>query len=166
MGANGSTPTFDDLKDVVAALRQQNAPFGSPGWVFNPRLLATLEKFKASDGRYLADAGLLTFDSTGAGGTLLGYRFATTTQIPLNLVTGSNSDCTEIYFSSDWDEAWLGIEDELRIEVSNEASYTSDGGSTWHSAWQQRQHLFRATWTHDLGLRRPQLFTCVVGVRP
>ena len=166
LGANGSTPSFDDLKDVVAALRQQNAPFGSPGWIFNPRLLNTLDKMKASDGRYLADAGLLTFDLTGAGGTLLGYPFATTTQIPLNLVTGSNGDTTEVYFSSDWEEAWLGVEDELRIEVSNEASYTSDGGSPWHSAWQQRQHLFRATWTHDLGLRRPQLFTCVVGVRP
>ena len=55
------------------------------------------------------------------------------------------------HFSSDWDEAWLGNEDELRIEVSAEASYTSDGGVTWHSAWQQRQHLFRATWTHDTG---------------
>jgi HK97 family phage major capsid protein len=102
--------------------------------------LNTLEKMKDADGRYLVDAGLLTFNSTGAGGTLLGYRFATTTQIPLNLVNGSSNDCTEIYFSSDWDEAWLGVEDELRIEVSNEASYTSDGGSTWHSAWQQRQH--------------------------
>jgi HK97 family phage major capsid protein len=111
---------------------------------------------KDNEGRYLADVGLLKFDATGGGGILLGYPFKTTTQVPVNLVAGSSSDTTELFFSSDWQEAWLGNEDELRIEVSNEASYTTDGGSSWQSAWQQRQHLFRATWTHDLGLRRPQ----------
>jgi HK97 family phage major capsid protein len=97
LGANGRTPTFDDLKDMVAALRTVNAPFNRPGWAFNGRLLNTLEKVKDNTGRYLADAGLLTFDDTGAGGTLLGYRFRTSSQIPTNVVTGTSADTTEVY---------------------------------------------------------------------
>jgi HK97 family phage major capsid protein len=164
MGTNGRQATFDDLKEVVAALRNVNAPFSRPGWVFHPRTIGTLEKFKDADGHYLAETGLLTFDATGGGGSLLNFPFRTTTQIPINLSVGSSSDCSEIYFSSDWTEAWVGEEDELRISVSGEATYWT--GSDWVSAFQSRQHLFRATWTHDLGLRRPSLFTCVVGVRP
>jgi HK97 family phage major capsid protein len=166
MGTNGRQPTFDDLKEVVAALRNVNAPFARPGWVFHPRTIGTLEKFKDADGDYLAETGLLTFEATGGGGSLLNFPFRTTTQIPINLSVGNSNDASEIYFSSDWQEAWIGEEDELRIAVSGEATYTADGGATWQSAFQNRQHLFRATWTHDLGLRRPSLFTCVVGVRP
>jgi HK97 family phage major capsid protein len=166
LGANGAAPTFDNLKDMVANLRAANAPFERPGWIFNPRTINTLEKVKDGQGRYLADAGLLTFDRTGGGGTLLGFPFRTSTQIPINLTTGSSTDTSEIYFSSDWQECWIGENEELRIEISGEAAYTTDGGTTWISAFQNRQHLFRATWSHDLGLRRPSLFSVMTGVRP
>jgi HK97 family phage major capsid protein len=165
LGTNGRTPTFDDLKDMVANLRAVNAPFERPGWIFHPRLLSTLEKFKTGDGTYLADAGLLTFDPTGGGGTLLGFRFVTTTQIPVNLSVGSSNDATEVVFSSDWTECWIGENESLVIELSGEAAYTVDG-TAWQSAFQQNQTLFRALLAHDLGLRRPQLFEVMTGVRP
>lgn len=165
LGTNGATPTFDNLMDLVAALRAVNAPFARPGWIFHPRLLSTLEKVKDTTGRYLADAGLLTYDPTGGGGTLLGFRFVTTTQIPINVTTGSSTDTTELYFSSDFDEAWIGENLELEIAVSGEASYSTDG-SVWNSAFQQNQTLFRAVTSHDIGLRRPQLFSVMTGVRP
>ncbi|MEP6697899.1 MAG: phage major capsid protein [Pseudonocardiales bacterium] len=164
LGTNGRTPTFDDLKDMVAALRAVNAPFSRPGWVFNGRLLNTLEKVKDTMGRYLAEAGLLTFDMVGGGGTLLGYPFQTTGQIPTALTVGSSSDTTEVYFSSDWNECWIGEEYALTIEASNVANYWD--GTQWVSAWQNRQTVFRAIVTHDIGLRRPQLFTVMTGVRP
>jgi HK97 family phage major capsid protein len=164
LGTNGRQPAFDDLKEVVASLRNANAPFSRPGWIFHPRTIGTLERYKDADGHYLAETGLLSFDATGGGGTLLGFPFRTTTQIPINLSVGSSSDCSEIYYSSDWDEAWVGEEDTLRIEVSGEATYWT--GADWVSAFQSRQHLFRATLVHDIGLRRPQLFTVMTGVRP
>jgi HK97 family phage major capsid protein len=164
LGTNGGQPAFDDLKEVVASLRNANAPFSRPGWIFHPRTIGTLERYKDADGHYLAETGLLSFDATGGGGTLLGFPFRTTTQIPINLSVGSSSDCSEIYYSSDWDEAWVGEEDTLRIEVSGEATYWT--GADWVSAFQSRQHLFRATLVHDIGLRRPQLFTVMTGVRP
>jgi HK97 family phage major capsid protein len=165
LGMNGAIPDYDVLKGAVATLRELNAPFLRPGWIFHPRLLGTLDRFKDSTGRYLADVGLLTFDATGGGGTLLGFPFATTTQIPIDLTTGSSDDTTEIYFSSDWQECWIGDNQDLVIEVSGEAAYTADG-TNWHSAFQQDQTLFRAKLTHDINLRRPQLFTVLAGVRP
>jgi hypothetical protein len=80
--------------------------------------------------------------------------------------TGSSTDTTEVYFASDWNECWIGEEQTLVIEVSAEASYTPDGGTTWVSAWQNRQHVFRAVTTHDIALRRPQFFSVLTGVRP
>lgn len=165
LGANGRTPTFDDLKDVVAALRTANAPFRRPGWAFHPRTINTLDKIKDGQGRYLADAGLLTFDATGGGGSLLGFPFVTSTQIPANITTGTSTDTTEVYFSSDWVEAWVGEEQALTIDVSAEATYDS-GGGVFVSAFQNRQHVFRAVTTHDFALRRPALFSVMTGVRP
>jgi HK97 family phage major capsid protein len=149
---------------VVASLRGQNAPFANPGWVFNGRLLNTLELLKDADGHYLADTGLLTYDERGGTGRLLGFPFRTTSQVPTNLTTGTSTDTTEVYFSSDWNEAFVGQEQALLIDVSNEASYWD--GSQWVSAYQNRQHVFRCVWTIDFGLRRPQLFTVMTGVRP
>jgi HK97 family phage major capsid protein len=164
LGPDGATVTFDHLKDMLAALRAVNAPFARPGWVFNGRLLNTLEKLKDSTGRYLTDSGLLTFDASGSGGTLLGHRFQSTGQIPVGLTTGDSEDTTEVYFSSDWTELWVGEEQGLAIEASNEATYWD--GTQWVSAFQNRQTLFRSVLTHDVGLRRPQLFTVMTGVRP
>jgi HK97 family phage major capsid protein len=152
--AAGATLDFDRLKSIPAALRSLNAPFARPGWIMHPDLLAQLEAIQVEysgqpSGLYVADQpGLLTYDRQGAGGVLLGYPFRTTTQI-------AN---TVIYFSSDWSELWIGSEQELVIELSTEGTYTPDGGTTWVSAWQNRQTLFRALMCHDLGLRRPALF--------
>lgn len=116
-------PDFDDLKGVVANVRAAKGRFSQPGWLFNPRLLSTLERIKTTTGEYLIDGGMLTFDPNGAGGTLLGYPFKTSTQIPLNLTTGSSTDTTYAIFSSDWNECWVGVNDVLHIDASTEASY-------------------------------------------
>jgi len=165
LGPDGGTPDFDSLKSMVGSLREQNAPFRQPGWIFHPRTLGVLERLKDTTGRYLADAGLLTFDPTGGGGTLLGYAFATTTQIPTNLTVGDSADTSYVIFGSDWQEAWIGENESLVIEASNDATYTTDGGTSWVSAWQNRQTVFRAVMVHDFALRRPQLFSVMTGVR-
>jgi len=167
LGTNGGTPTFDNLKDSVANLRAANATFTRPGWLFHPRTINTLDKIKDGQGRYLAETGLLEFDSTGGGGRLLSFPFTTSTQIPTNVTTGTSADTSYIVFSSDWQEAWVGENVEtLAIEASSEATYTTDGGTTWVSSFQSRQTLFRALAAHDFALRRPALFTVMTGVRP
>lgn len=163
---NGATPSFDDFMDLVGAARLANAPFSSGGFVFHPRTLNTIEQLKDGDGNYLKGSGLLTYDPAGAGGTLLGFRFRTTTQIPVNLTVGTSNDCSEVFWSSDWNECWIGEQKSFSIDVSAEATYSPDGGTTWVSAFQNDQSLFRARWRHDVGLRRPGLFHVLLGVRP
>lgn len=166
-GANGRTPTFDDIKAIPAGLRAANAPFLKPGWVFHPRLLSTLEMVKDTTGRYLADAGLLEFDETGGGGKLLGFPFRTTSQLPVNVTTGSNSDTTFIIFSSDWrDAVWVGVNKAFELDWHDGAAYTTDGGTTTQYAFQQRQRVFRAQAAADIALRRPGLVSVTTGVRP
>lgn len=109
---------------------------------------------------------MLTFDATGGGGSLLNVPFVTSTQIPVTMTRGTSTDASYIVLSSDWDEAWIGENLALTIEASGEASYTPDGGTTWISAFQNRQHVFRAVTAHDLGLRRAALFSVMEGVRP
>jgi HK97 family phage major capsid protein len=166
LGANGRSVTYDDLMDTVAALRNVNGPFTSPGWIMNARLLSTLEKLKTTTGEYLTDANLLTYDRTGGGGSLLGFPFATTSQIPTNVTSGTSSDTTSVFFSSDWSEYWIGQEAALTVDMSTEASYTTDAGSTWVSAYQSRQTLVRCVTVIDGAPRRPQLFSILSGVRP
>jgi HK97 family phage major capsid protein len=165
LGANGASPTFDNLKDMVANIRMANGRFQKPGWVFSPRLINTLEKIKDTTGRYLADAGLLTFDATGGGGTLLGFRFQTTTSMPINVTKGSSTDTTSLLFGSDWQEAWVGVEEALTINISREAGYKDQEGD-WQSAFQNRQTLWLAESVTDIKLRRPQWFSVMSGVRP
>jgi HK97 family phage major capsid protein len=166
LGVDGADPTYDNLMDMIGGLRNVNAPMLSPGWIFSPKLITVLQKMKTSTGQYLSsDPNLLRFDPTGGGGFLLGLPFRTTSQIPANLHVGTSTDCSEIYLSSDWSEYWVGQNADLRIEVSNEASYTSDGGTTWISAFQNDQSLFRSIIWLDGAPRRPQLFSILSGVR-
>ncbi len=168
LGPDGRAPTFDDLKLMVAALRDRNAPFGSPGWVLAPRSLSTLERLKTSTGEYLGDRpDLLSSDPAGGGGKLLGLPFVTSTQVPVNQTRGTSTDASWIALGSDWSDAcWIGESLALTLEASREASYTPDGGTTWLSAYQNDQTLFRVLTETDIAFRRPTLFTVMTGVRP
>ena len=166
LGPDGATPSYDDLMDMVGALRDVNAPMESPGWIFSPRLISVLQKMKTTTGVYLSsDPNLLTFDPTGGGGRLLGLPFRTSSQIPANLHVGTSTDASEIYLSSDWSEFWVGMDGDIRIEISTEASYTPDGGTTWVSSFQNDQSLFRCILWLDGAPRRPQLFSVMTGAR-
>lgn len=48
----------------------------------------------------------------------------------------------------------MGRNQDLEVAVSTEASYSTDGGATWQSAFQQTQALFRAVERHDFAHRR------------
>lgn len=165
LGANGANITLADLKRFVHGLRQVNAPFARPGWIFAPKFLAYLDSLTDSTGRPLLDAGLLSYDSTGGGGKLLGFPFRTTSMLPTGLTRGTSTDATYVIFSSDWNECWIGENQDLTIDASNQASYSPDGGTTTVHTYQSRQTLFRATAAHDIALRRPEFFSVWEGVR-
>lgn len=144
IGANGSSPSYSILVAIVGALQQANMPFGSPGWVFAGRTLQSLMSLTNTVGEpLLASAGLLTVDRAGSSGTPLGYPFRTTNAIPVNQTYGTATNASTVIFSSDWSELFVGDWHKLAIDASQEASYTPDGGTTWISAYQSQQTVFR-----------------------
>ena len=86
--------------------------------------------------------------------------------MPTTLTRGSSSDASLIVFGSDWDECWVGENQQLEIDASGDATYSTDGGTTHISAFQARQTVYRAVTAHDIALRRPQFFSVMEGVRP
>lgn len=78
----------------------------------------------------LASAGLLTIDpKDGTSGTLMGFPFQTSNNVPTNQTYGTANSATTIVFDK-WSEAYVGRWDDMAIDVPSEASYTPDGGTT------------------------------------
>jgi len=89
--------------------------------------------------------------------------FFATNQLPANLTQGTASNATDMYLVN-MAEAIVGENMTLEIDVSSEASYTTDGGTTWISAFQNAQTLFRAIMRHDVTHRRPTQVIVQTGV--
>lgn len=159
---DGFEPTLADLRRIRAAFRQANAGAVRLAWFFNPAFLTYVETLTDSEGRFLVDSNLLTLDAGGLNGTIDGVPFYTSTQIPINLTEGASTNATDIMLVN-MAETILGLNQDLEIQVSNEASWTSDG-TNWNSAFQQNQTLFRAVIRHDIAHRRPAQIVVQTGV--
>jgi HK97 family phage major capsid protein len=148
---NGHVPTGDLLADaraMIAGLR--NGPrvrFDNPGWVIGVRTLDALTKLRTD--HYLTEApgGARTLDSTRLlmldgddSGALLGYPFVAT-------MAAQEGDESRMYFSADWSEAWIGVDQDLvTVAISTETEFKTD------------QTLLRAVMHHDFVVRTPNLF--------
>lgn len=161
-GTDGFQPTLSDLRRIRAAFRQQNSGAVRLAWFFNPAFLTYLETLTDADGRFLADSSLLQLDAGGVNGTLDGVPFYTSTQIPINLTQGASTNATDLMIVN-MAETVLGMNQDLEISVSTEASWTSDG-TNWNSSFQQNQTLFRAVIRHDIAHRRPAQIVVQRGV--
>jgi len=148
-----NTPNFDFFFDMEYELAVDNALRGKLGFVFHPCVKRSLSKLKVAQfsgdtgGEYIIrpmDANALT--------NYIGYPFAMTTQIPINLGTGNNE--TEIYFGN-WQELvvgqWAGIE----ILPSKEAGDAFAKNQTW----------IRIITDVDIGLRHAESFCLGTGVK-
>lgn len=161
--ANGVAVTFSLMKEIVASVRDAGAAMRRPGFILHPKVVSALDRLTDADGHFFSESdNLLKLDEAGTRGTVGGVPFVTSRQIPTNLTRGASTNATEIYFG-DWSEAFIGENQGLVIETSGDASYTPDGGTTWVSAFQNRQQLFRALMAHDFNLRRPDWFSVTVG---
>jgi HK97 family phage major capsid protein len=129
----------NDLQRIVLALANANIAFRKPFWAFAPRTALYLQ--------YLLNAnGNRVFPSMDDG-VLMGYPFGMTTSIPINLGGGTES---EIYF---WDaaECVIGDAENVRVDVSTEASYKDETG-TLVSAFSKDQTVLRMILANDFGM--------------
>lgn len=144
------------VRGMVAKLRrEEQARFGSAGWVLHPTTLAALTQIVTANATKIAASGT-TLDALGSGqllaydgsdgGLLLGYPFV------VSAAAAEGSEGQErrirIYFSSDWSEAWIGAEPGLlTVHVSADARFQTD------------ETVLRAVARHDFLVRTPSCFT-------
>lgn len=153
-----SSPTaakvLSDLLTLVGDLKDNDAPMAKCAWVFHPRVeryLLTLQD--STSGEYPFKDEMLK------NKTILGFPYATTTQIPTNL--GDNSNETEVYFV-DFSECLIGESSTLIIDASGEAAYYD--GNNVVSAFSLDQTVLRAIARHDFALRHTVSAAVLTGV--
>jgi HK97 family phage major capsid protein len=117
--------------------------FAKPGWVIDVRTLEALTTSTDGLGRTLDATRLLVLDDAD-GGFLLGYPFVATTAAREGSTRNPKS---RMYFSADWSEAWIGIDQHLvSVDFSTETAFTTD------------ETIVRAVMHHDFVVRTPRLF--------
>lgn len=159
--ANGFQPTIANLRQIRATFRNLNSGAVRLAWFFHPGFLNYLETRTDTTGRFLLESNLLGINDDGTSGVIDGVPFYTSTQIPNNLTVGTSTNASDVMLVN-MAETIVGINQELEIAVSSEASWND--GSSWNSAFQQNQTLFRAVIRHDIAHRRPQQIVVQTGV--
>lgn len=174
---NGFQPTLPQIRALKNYVRRFNVPNARWTWFFHSEFASYIEGLTDSLGRFLADApnlytindqdnsgsntdpassGAIVGAGAGFSGTLLNLPFYASNQIPVNLTQGSASNATWLLLV-DMNQLVVGLNQDLVIETSSEASYTPDGGTTWISSFQANQTLFKATLRHDINHLYPNL---------
>lgn len=129
---SGAVPDWQNpWVDMEYELSVDNALRGKLGYIFHPAIKRALKKLR--NPYYSGDTGgeyplLPVTDEMIAGA--IGYPFAQSTQLPINLTASGSTNCTEIYYGN-WLEfligEWLGFE----IMASKEAGTAFATDQTW-----------------------------------
>lgn len=156
LSANGTVNlanVTNDLGRMELALMNANVPMAQPGWIMAPRTQVYLANLRDGNGN-------LVYAEEMARGTLRGKPFRTTTQIPVNL--GSGTDESEIYLA-DFAEVIIGETLGLIIDVSSEAAYHD--GSAVQAAFSLDQTVIRAIIEHDMAMRQAAAIVVMTAVK-
>jgi HK97 family phage major capsid protein len=140
-----------DLGRMILALKNADVPLSNPGWIFAPRTEMYLMTVRDANGNYAFRDEMMT-------GKLWSFPYATTTQVPITLGSGSDS---EIYFV-DFDDVVIAEASTLIIDASSEAAYYD--GSAVQAAFSKDQTVIRAIARHDFGVRHDASVCVLTGV--
>jgi HK97 family phage major capsid protein len=151
LGANGGTPTFDQLANMLYNLDADNVPSDGRAWIVHPRTVNTLRKVKDSTSKYLwADPAM-----PGDPPTLWGYPVFTSTAVPITQTQGTSTDCSMITLGC-WTEFIVGQRKALELRASDAAG----------NAFEYDQVFIRAIMRVDCNVRHANSFEVLKGVRP
>lgn len=142
----------NDLGTAVLNLENANVRMIRPAWIMNPRSAMYLSTVRDGNGNY-------AFRDEMMRGTLWGFPFAKTTQIPKNLGGGVNE--SEIYLV-DMADAVIGEATQLSVDASGEATYWD--GSELQSTYSKDQTVIRAISEHDFGMRHDESISVIQAV--
>lgn len=149
MGTNGGVVGYDDLVDLVGLLEDANALLGKPGFAMPPAIRRMIQKIKDADNRPLFQSATAPA-SIKEGVDILGYDYATTTQMPKNLTKGSSSNLGEIIFGN-WEELIIGEWTGLLMDATTKAADAFTKSQTWLKIEQEL----------DIQVRHPNSFAMI-----
>jgi HK97 family phage major capsid protein len=139
-----SNPGWEQMYDMEGALADLNALRGNVGFAMHPNLKRNISKVRVGNTTIQDGAFVLSPVNDASLTQMLGYKFATTTQIPINLGSG---DKTELYMAN-WSDLlianWVG----MTLLASQEAGTAFATNQTW----------VRMVTDVDVGVRRPESF--------
>jgi len=151
------TPTYITVAKDFALMKlnmdEANLPENNLGWMFAPRIEMYLKNLlNAVTGQFVYR------DEMGAG-RLLGWPYRTTTQIPITLGGGTE---TEIYLVN-FGDVIIGDTLAIAMSMSSEASYV-DTSAVTRSAFQNDLTLLRAIAQHDIAAQYDESVSLLTGV--
>lgn len=151
-----ATPTLakvtSDLGRLTLALKNGDVRMIRPGWIFAPRTEECLLTIRDGNGNFAFREEMLQ-------GRLRGWPYATTTQVPINL--GSGSDESEIYLA-DFADVVIAEVMGLQIEVFPGGTYHD--GSQLQSGISLDQTVIQLIAEHDLVMRHDASVAVLTGV--
>ena len=129
-----------DLAAQILLLREAHCRFLRPGWLFAPRTEFYLLSVRDTNGNFAYRDEMLR-------GTLWGFPYGSTTEIPTNLGGGTESEI----MLCDFADILLGESGTLEVMASDVAAYYD--GSQVQAAFSLDQTVLRLIAHHDLGVR-------------
>jgi len=139
-----------DLGILVGDLLNNDVRMLRPAWIMSPRTYIYLTTVRDANGNFAFRNEMLTGGMFN--GTLWGYPYGVTTQIPITLnITDGTSDETELYFA---DMADLIVADAYDMTVSavDGAAYYSSAG-TLTGGFSRDETVLKIVSAHDFGVR-------------
>lgn len=153
---NGGKVLDTDLTKAIRLTSQgKKGNVVRSGWLMNSVIWGNLFARTVS--------GLFQYRTEMEKGRLLNAPFLITDQIPATITKGGSSDTSELYYA-DWNEAIIGENEQLILDVSTEGTYVT-AGSEVRSAIQNDETIITGIERHDFGLRYPAAFTVMDGAR-
>lgn len=146
------------LNGMDLTLEQGMSNMIRPAWIMSPQVRTFLSGLRDQVGAFV-------FAEEIAGGTLRGYPFAVTQQLPTNLNTGTTAapvNNGSFLFLVDMADVIIAETFNVTVEASDVASFKDSGGNTVN-AFQRDLSVFRVITEHDLAVRhQPSLAVAVL----
>lgn len=146
-----TNPGYEQMYDMEYQLAQANALRGRLGYLFHPTLRRSFAKIRVDQGGGAANGQFLSSPVTDPQlESYLGYPFRRTTQIPVDLGSGSQ---TEVYFGN-WSDMIIAMWGGMEILASQETSDAFAKNQTW----------VRILMDMDVGIRHIESFVLGINV--
>lgn len=155
---NGSSTLIEitgDLVGMVQRMMDANVRMIRNGWIMEPRTWARLSSIRDGNGN-------LVYMPEMRNGTLWGYPFRVTSQIPRNLTGGGGGAAETELFLADFADVLVGETTDVMVDSSDTAAYYD--GTNVQASFSQDQTVIRSIVETDLAVRHAESVQVLVGV--